>query len=266
MFEEAGQAARGAPPAPAHRVRPRDDAGARLLQRHRELLAHPRRPRRRAQPPFTLLDYFPADFLRVHRRVAQHGAADRRHVRRRPQRARRRSSSTASGCRRRSTTGRCASTSSCERVPQAIFVSATPGPYELRNSAQGGRADHPPDRPDRPRDRGAADARARSTTCWTRSARASAAGERVLVTTLTKKMAEDLDRLPASSRACARATCTPRSTPWSASRSCATCASASTTCWSASTCCARASTCPRCRWSRILDADKEGFLRGQTAR
>ena len=39
-----GQAARGAPPPPAHRVRPRDDAGARLLQRHRELLARARRP------------------------------------------------------------------------------------------------------------------------------------------------------------------------------------------------------------------------------
>ena len=30
-----------------------------------------------------------------------------------------------------------------------------------------------------------------------------------------------------------------------------------------STCCARGSTCPRCRWSAILDADKEGFLRAE---
>ena len=43
------------------------------------------------------------------------------------------------------------------------------------------------------------------------------------------------------------------------------CASASSTCSSASTCCVRASTCPRCRWSRILDADKEGFLRSETS-
>ena len=38
---------------------------------------------------------------------------------------------------------------------------------------------------------------------------------------------------------------------------------ASSTCWSASTSCARGSTCPRCRWSAILDADKEGFLRAE---
>ncbi len=35
----------------------------------------------------------------------------------------------------------------------------------------------------------------------------------------------------------------------------------SSTSWSASTCCARGSTSPRSRWSPILDADKEGFLR-----
>ena len=62
QFESRGQAARGAPDPPAHRVRPRDDAGARLLQRDRELLAHPRRPAA-GLAPFTLLDYFPADFV-----------------------------------------------------------------------------------------------------------------------------------------------------------------------------------------------------------
>ena len=40
-------AARGPAPPPAHDVRPRDDEGARLLQRHRELLAPPLRPARR---------------------------------------------------------------------------------------------------------------------------------------------------------------------------------------------------------------------------
>ena len=40
-----------------------------------------------------------------------------------------------------------------------------------------------------------------------------------------------------------------RSTPSSASRSCATSASASSTCSSASTCCGRGSTSRRCRWS-----------------
>ena len=43
-----GQAARVAPPAPAHAVRHGDAARGRLLLRHRELLAHPRRARRRA--------------------------------------------------------------------------------------------------------------------------------------------------------------------------------------------------------------------------
>ena len=44
----AGQAARGAAPAHAHDLRPRDAAAARLLLGHRELLPPPRRPRRRA--------------------------------------------------------------------------------------------------------------------------------------------------------------------------------------------------------------------------
>ena len=48
-------------------------------------------------------------------------------------------------------------------------------------------------------------------------------------------------------------------------RAARSCGRASSTCWSASTCCARASTCPRCRWSSILDADKEGFLRSGTS-
>ena len=43
-----------------------------------------------------------------------------------------------------------------------------------------------------PRDRGAPGRAARSTTCSARSASASAQSERVLVTTLTKRMAEDL--------------------------------------------------------------------------
>ena len=49
-LRRAGKAARGAPDPPAHRVRPRDDEGARLLQRDRELLAHPRRACARDAP------------------------------------------------------------------------------------------------------------------------------------------------------------------------------------------------------------------------
>ena len=38
-----------------------------------------------------------------------------------------------------------------------IFVSATPGDYELKKSGTAGRADHPPDRPRRPERGSAAD-------------------------------------------------------------------------------------------------------------
>ena len=77
--------------------------------------------------------------------------------------------------------------------------------------------------------------------------RARVDDQRVLVTTLTKKMAEDLtDYLLEMGVGCA--TCTPRSTPWSGSRSCGSCAWATSTCWSGSTCSARVWTCPRCRW------------------
>ena len=56
------------------------------------------------------------------------------------------------------------------------------------------------------------------------------------------------DRLPARG-GLGSATCTRTSRRSSGSRSCATCAWASSTCSSGSTCCARDSTCPRCRSS-----------------
>ena len=64
----------------------------------------------------------------------------------------------------------------------------------LREGARrpGGRAAGAADRPDRPGGRGAARPRTRSTTCCRRSASASRRGERVLITTLTKRMAEQL--------------------------------------------------------------------------
>ena len=73
--------------------------------------------------------------------------------------------------------------------------------------------------------------------------------ERVLVTTLTKRLAEDLTDYLREDGVRARG-CTRSSTRSSGSRSCASCGWASSTCWSASTCCARGSTCPRCRWWR----------------
>ncbi len=78
-----GQAARVAPPAPAHAVRHGDAARDRLLLGDRELLADPRRtPAGRAPVlPDRLL---PGRLHLLHRRVPPDGAADRRHVRGRP--------------------------------------------------------------------------------------------------------------------------------------------------------------------------------------
>ena len=77
--------------------------------------------------------------------------------------------------------------------PDASTSRRRPGPYELEQT-QGRvrRAGHPADRPHRSRRSRCARSRARSTTCSARSATASRASERVLVTTLTKRMAEDL--------------------------------------------------------------------------
>ena len=78
-----GQAARVAPPAPAHAVRHGDAQGGRVLLGHRELLAHPGRPDAGLAPvlPDRLL---PEGLRLLHRRVAPDRAADRRHVRGRP--------------------------------------------------------------------------------------------------------------------------------------------------------------------------------------
>ena len=84
--------------------------------------------------------------------------------------------------------------------------------------------------------------------------------ERVLVTTLTKKMAEDLtDYL--QEMGVRVTTCTPRSTRSSASRSCATCARASTTCVVGINLLREGLDLPEVSLVCILDADKEGYLR-----
>ena len=82
-LREPGPDARGAPDPAAHRVRPGDDARARLLQRDRELLADPRRAAGGlgAAHAARLL---PLRLRRLRRRVAPDDPADRRHVRGRP--------------------------------------------------------------------------------------------------------------------------------------------------------------------------------------
>ena len=105
------QAGRGAAHRAAHPLRPRNARRTRLLQGHRELLA----PSVRAQAGRAAAD---ADRLPAERRADVH-RRDRTSPCRRSAactrataRARKTWSTTASACRRRSTTGRCASTSS----------------------------------------------------------------------------------------------------------------------------------------------------------
>ncbi len=71
-------------PAPrtAHQLRPRDDGGHRRLQRHRELLPLPHRPRPRRAAAHPLRVH-PRQRHRLRRRIPRLGAADRRHVSRR---------------------------------------------------------------------------------------------------------------------------------------------------------------------------------------
>ena len=129
--------------------------------------------RSRGQPPFTLLDYFPRDFVCLHRRVARHRAADRRHVRGRPlaqDGARRARLPAAVGARQ--------PPAAVRRVPRARRPDASSSrPRRATSSCAtrraGRRADHPPDRPRRPDRRAPPDDAARSTTCSARSAAAS---------------------------------------------------------------------------------------------
>ena len=62
-----------------------------------------------------------------------------------------------------------------EHLNQAIYVSATPGPYELEQSERVVEQLDPPDGHHRPADRRSARPRARSTTCSRRSAAGSSA-------------------------------------------------------------------------------------------
>ena len=79
-----------------------------------------------------------------------------------------------------------------ERVEQLVMVSATPGPVRESRIDPDRRADRPPDRDRRPLHRAARDEEPDRRPDERGEGGRRAAGERVLVTTLTKKMAEDL--------------------------------------------------------------------------
>ena len=186
-----GQAARGPAAAHAHHVRPGDDAPGRLLLRHRELLAGTSTAARPARRRNCLLDYFPEDFLLVideshvtvpqiggmyegdmsrKRNLVEHGfrlpsAMDNRPLR---------------------------WEEFVERIGQTVYLSATPGPYEL--SRVDGDVVEQVIRPTGLVDpevivkptKGQIDDLMGEIRLRTER------DERVLVTTLTKKMAEDL--------------------------------------------------------------------------
>ena len=151
-----GEDARGASHPPAHRVRPRDDAGARLLQRHRELLAHPRRPAAGigAAHAARLL---PVRLRRLRRRVAPDDPADRRHVRGRPLAqadARRLRVPAAVGARQPpAALRRVPREGAADRVRVGDAGPVRAAPLDARR-----RAADPPDRHRRPRGRAAPDA------------------------------------------------------------------------------------------------------------
>ena len=143
------------------------------------------------EPPFTLLDYFPDDFLLVIDESHQARARSCTASTRATAAARTCSSSTASACRRPATTARCTFEEVLERINQCVFMSATPGPYELRVSDQvveqivrpTGLVD--PEVIVKPTKGQIDDLIENINDRVTK-------GDRVLVTTLTKKMAEDL--------------------------------------------------------------------------
>ena len=127
--------------------------------------------RQPGQAPFTLLDYFPKDFLLF---------IDESHVTR-PAGARACTTATSPANRRLVDYGfRLPSAFDNrplrfqefeQKIGQRIYVSATPGPYEMATRGAGGGADHPPHGADRPGNRRAPGARGRWTICWARSAR-----------------------------------------------------------------------------------------------
>ena len=158
-----GQAARVAPPAPAHAVRHGDAARGRVLLGHRELLAHPGRRGCRARGRTACSTTSPKDFVcfidESHQTVPQIGGmyeGDRS----------RKQTLVDYGFRLPSALDNRPQTFDefLSITPQMVFVSATPGDYEREHSARDRRADRPPDRDRGPGDRRPRDARTRSTT------------------------------------------------------------------------------------------------------
>ncbi len=86
------------------------------------------------------------------------------------------------------------------------------------------------------------------------------------MTTLTKRMAEDLTEYLAATTACGCATCTRTSIPSSGSRSSATCGWATFDVLVGINLLREGLDMPEVSLVAILDADKEGFLRSERSR
>jgi excinuclease ABC subunit B len=132
LFEEQGKQLE------AHRLRQRTEYDLEMLKElgfcngienySRHLEGRPQ-----GSHPFTLLDYFPDDFVvfvdESHQTVPQLGGMYE------GDRSRKQTLvDFGFGCRRRSTTGRCASTSSSRRCRSSCSSPRRPGPFELRHS------------------------------------------------------------------------------------------------------------------------------------
>ena len=120
--------------------------------------------RTEGQPPFTLLDYFPCDFIvfidESHNTVPQIGGmyeGDRS----------RKAALVGHGFRLPSAIDNrpLRFDEFVQRVDQVVLRLGHAGRVRAAQLDEGGRADHPPDRPRRPRGRAARRRRARSTTC-----------------------------------------------------------------------------------------------------
>ncbi len=122
-----------------------------------------------------------------------------------------------------------------------------PRPLRARAQRADRRADHPAHRPGRPDHRGAAQ-QGPGGRPGGRDPQARREGPARPRHHPHQAHGRGPGRLPQGDGRADACTCTPTSTRWSGSRSCATCAWACTMWWSASTCCARASTCPRSAW------------------
>ena len=236
-----------------------------LLPGHRELQPAAVAAARRASTPYTLFDFFPEGLSADRRRVARHGAAG------------------AGRCSPATTAARATLVEHGFRLPsaldnrplkfdeweekinQVVYVSATPGPYELeQDRRRSRRASHPADRAARPGDRslsgpraGAAFAGADSRAGGGRRARAGddadqAAGRRSVV-------------LSRRARRAAANGCTASWTRSSAWSCCAICGTGKFEALVGVNLLREGLDLPEVSLVAILDADKEGFLRSETS-